>query len=251
MVTRLEEGRNVGSRYPASGLHGRVVHEIGGRIVGGGICPGDTLPSEGDLADTYGASRSAIREAIKVLAAKGLVEPRRRSGTRVRPRESWNLLDPDVIGWLPPDELAPEFRRDLVELRLVIEPAAAELAALRSTAPDQEAIRRALDAMAAAGDDGRAFFAADVQFHLAVFRASRNVLIERLDTLIGALLTMSFQAQARRVQSFAAAVEDHRAVYRAIVGRDRKAARAAMEEVMRHGAQQLDTIAAVLATKGE
>ncbi len=233
-------------RYPTAGLHGRVVHEIGARIVGGLIPPGDTLPSEGDLAETYRASRSAIREAIKVLAAKGLVEPRRRSGTRVREREAWNLLDPDVIGWLAPAELPSEFRRDLVELRLVIEPAAAELAATRSSPEDQETIREALAAMEAAGEDPDAFFAADLRFHLAVFQASGNALVQRLDTMIGALLRMSFQVQAKRIRSYAAAVADHRAVYEAIRAHDRAAARAAMEEVMRHGALQLDAVAAIL-----
>ena len=192
--------------YPSAGLHGRVVHDIGARIVTGQIPPGDTLPSEGELAETYGASRSAIREAVKVLAAKGLVEPRRRSGTRVRPRESWNLLDPDILGWHSPEAL----------------------------------IQEALDEMEKAGEDPRAFYSADVRFHLAVFAASRNALIERLSTILGPLLTMSFQAQARHNRAFPLAVGDHRAVYEGIASGDARAARKAMQFIMNQSARELE-----------
>jgi DNA-binding FadR family transcriptional regulator len=226
--------------YPSAGLHGRVVHDIGARIVGGQIPPGDTLPSEGELAETYGASRSAIREAVKVLAAKGLVEPRRRSGTRVRPREAWNLLDPDILGWHSPEALVPTFRRDLVELRWAIEPAAAELAARRSQPEDRALIQEALDEMEKAGEDPNAFYSADVRFHLAVFAASRNALIERLSTILGPLLTMSFQAQARRNRAFPLAVGDHRAVYESIAAGDARAARKAMQFIMNQSARELE-----------
>jgi DNA-binding transcriptional MocR family regulator len=81
--------------YPRSGVHGRIVHAIGRSIVNGDIRPGDQLPN----AATVRASRGVVREAVKVLAAKGLVVSRPRTGTRVRPPESWNLLDPDVLAW--------------------------------------------------------------------------------------------------------------------------------------------------------
>ncbi len=175
-----------------------------------------------------------------MLAAKGLVEPRRRSGTRVRPRDAWNLLDPDILGWHSPEALIPSFRRDLVELRWAIEPAAAELAARRSQPEDRALIQEALDEMEKAGEDPRAFYSADVRFHLAVFAASRNALIERLSTILGPLLTMSFQAQARRNRAFPLAVGDHRAVYEGIAAGDARAARKAMQFIMNQSARELE-----------
>src|SRR5690349_8565847 len=125
--------------YPRRGLHGAVVHEIGVRIVDGQLKPGETLPDNGFVGEAE-VSRTVVREAIKVLAAKGLVESRPKVGTRVRPRRDWNLLDPDVLAWryeAGPDE---GFLEEISEVRGVIEPAAAALAAERSTADEAAAI---------------------------------------------------------------------------------------------------------------
>src|SRR5262249_56146540 len=85
--------------YPLRGQHGRVVHTMGTRIAGGDLAPGEPLPTEEQLVGELGVGRSALREAMKVLGGKGLVESRTRAGTRVRPREAWHLMDPDVLGW--------------------------------------------------------------------------------------------------------------------------------------------------------
>src|SRR5437867_4809520 len=128
------------SQYPEQSLHGRIVHAIGRRILGGDLQPGDLLPAEPEL----GASRTVVREAIKVLAAKGLVESRPKTGTRVRPRESWNLLDPDVLAWLQDGAVSEDLLRKLTEVRRIIEPAAAELAAARADGRDLAALEQAL-----------------------------------------------------------------------------------------------------------
>src|ERR671923_2508698 len=101
------------SHYPDRSLHDRVVHAIGRRILGGDLRPGALLPAEPEL----GASRTVVREAVKVLAAKGLVEARPKTGTRVRPREAWNLLDPDVLAWLQDDDVSEQMLRKLTEVR--------------------------------------------------------------------------------------------------------------------------------------
>ncbi len=119
---------SVSQRYPHRNLHGRIVHTLGRRILRGEIRPGDAL----EAASAMAASRTALREAIKVLAAKGLVEARPKVGTRVTPRESWNLLDPDVMAWQHDDALTPSFLRKLTEVRAVIEPQAAAFAAQRA-----------------------------------------------------------------------------------------------------------------------
>src|SRR5919108_94538 len=133
-----------GRTYPRRGLHGAVVHEIGVRIVRGELEPGDTLPENG-LADEPAVSRTVVREAIKVLAAKRLVESRPKTGTRVRPRRDWNLLDPDVLAWQVEAGADTDFLAQALEVRRMIEPAAARLAAERAIeARDPDAAERAV-----------------------------------------------------------------------------------------------------------
>ena len=190
------------------------------------------MPREAELAAQFGVSRQAIREALKVLAAKGLVTSRRRTGTTVMPRTSWNLLDPDVLAWHPSDRIVPEFMADLVELRRLIEPAAAAWAAKRADPERLERMRVALNEMRAAGDNVEAFFAADTDFHAAMFAASGNALIDRLSTIIKPILEMSFVLQATINPSFKLAIEQHGALYDAIARHDADAARRGMEEIL-------------------
>src|SRR5881398_2664775 len=161
--------------YPEQSLHGRIVHAIGRRIVSGDLRPGDLLPAEPEL----GASRTVVREAIKVLAAKGLVESRPKTGTRVRRRDDWNLLDPDVLAWQQDGAVDDALLGKLTEVRRIIEPAAAELAAARADVRDVAAMEDAFQQMeetaqARAGTDFEAFVQADMRFHLAILQACRN-----------------------------------------------------------------------------
>src|SRR3989442_10091090 len=154
------------SQYPEQSLHGRIVHAIGRRILSGDLRPGDLLPAEPEL----GASRTVVGEAVKVLAAKGLVESRPKTGTRVRPRHDWNLLDPDVLAWQQDSPASEELLRKLTEVRRIIEPAAAELAAARANEHDVAALQQALHEMDAAAPvkasaDVDAFVHGDMRFH--------------------------------------------------------------------------------------
>jgi DNA-binding FadR family transcriptional regulator len=124
----VSSSRPSGSGYPRGGLHGQIVHAIGRQILSGKIRPGDLLPAQAGLP----ASRTVLREAIKVLAAKGLVESRQKTGTRVRPRHAWHLLDPDVMAWQQDGSPRVAFLQKLTEVRLIVEPAAAERAAQRA-----------------------------------------------------------------------------------------------------------------------
>jgi DNA-binding transcriptional regulator YhcF (GntR family) len=112
-------------------VHDSIVRIIGGWVLGGRYLPGDTLPREEDLVESLSVSRTSIREAIKVLAAKGMVESRPRIGVKVRPRDDWRLLDPAVLSWHPNLTRDVELIESLIEVRRIIEPAAAELAAPR------------------------------------------------------------------------------------------------------------------------
>src|SRR5437867_3062047 len=166
--------------YPSLALPGRLAHEIGRQIVSGNRTEGELLPHETELAVQFDISRQAVREGLKVLAAKGLVTSRRRAGTHVAPRKSWNLLDPDVLAWCSPASLETIFIRDLVELRLLIEPAAAWMAASRADRAAVDAIGAALAEMRRTAAMSDEFYAADVAFHSAIFAASGNSLINQL-----------------------------------------------------------------------
>ena len=114
-------------------MHGRIVRELGQRIVSGDLAPGDRLPAESELIVKYEVSRPVLREAVRVLVAKGLVVSRQRAGAIVRPRNEWHLLDPDVLYWMIQTRPAPDFVRSLMAVRQVFEPGAAALAAQAAT----------------------------------------------------------------------------------------------------------------------
>jgi DNA-binding FadR family transcriptional regulator len=218
--------------YPSAALHGRVAHDIGRQIVSGAIAEGEFLPREAELSERFDVSRQAVREGLKVLAAKGLVGSRRRAGTYVLPRSNWNLLDPDVLAWHSPAELDPAFINDLVELRRVIEPAAVEMAATRADPDGIAGIARALGRMQEGVHDVAIYSTADAEFHMAIFAASGNALVERLSHILGPLLATSIQAQGRFGIDRRESAAMHAHVYEAIVARDVAGAKAALHTVL-------------------
>ncbi|HVZ15436.1 MAG TPA: FadR/GntR family transcriptional regulator [Bauldia sp.] len=232
--------------YPKLGLHGKVAHEIGRRIVAGALAEGTLLPPEAELATEFSVSRQAVREALKVLAAKGLVASRRRTGTRVLPRASWNLLDPDILAWYTPERIPAQLLADLIEVRRLIEPAAAELAALRGEKNAKDGIFAALEEMRRAATDALAFREADARFHAAVFMASGNQIIERLSDIIGPMLRASFmvQDQARGMQPAAAVIPAHESIYDAIVAGNGTSARHEMEALLSRASREVAAIVA-------
>lgn len=213
--------------YPRRGLHGAVVHQIGVRIVRGELKPGDTLPDNG-LIDEPGVSRTVLREAIKVLAAKRLVESRPKTGTRVRPRRDWNLLDPDVLAWQIEAGPNAEFLGQALELRRMIEPAAARVAAERATKDQIEALYRAYEEMAAAGDDVDAFMEPDLRFHSLLLEACGNELLEHMSGIFTAVLHTLFAYSSSSSRAYPRAARRHRAIVEAIEARDPDAAEQAV-----------------------
>lgn len=168
--------------YSGRGLHGQTVEAIAARIVSGGIPEGATLDLT-SLQRELDVSLTAIREALKVLAAKGLVDARQKRGTFVRDREAWNLLDGDVLRWQFSGRAASGFLEDLTEVREIVEPAGARLAALRRTDEDLAELQAALDAMAAAADPAAAI-QADLAFHRALLNATHNELLVRMEIVL-------------------------------------------------------------------
>lgn len=218
--------------YPDTAIHARIAHEIGRRIASGRIAEGDLLPREAELQEEFSAGRQAVREALKVLGAKGMILARKRAGTFVRSRSAWNMLDPDVLAWHPPHALPERVLRDLVEMRRLIEPSAAALAAERATSAELERIEGALARMRKGLNKPREFYRADIDFHLAIFAASGNSLVDRMSTILGPLLEASFRVQRETNQSFGQGFEVHAAVFEAISKRDAQAAHAAMERLL-------------------
>ena len=194
-------------------VSGRVADALGGAIVRGEHPAGSVLPSELDLCDQFGVSRTGVREALKMLGAKGLIAPRRRVGGIVTDRSQWSLLDPDVLRWMRGATTDMGLLKDLARLRLAIEPEAARLAALRGHEKDIAAIRIAGEAMAA--DPARALVA-DIAFHVALLRASGNRFFQALGPMVESALAMSIPVTNEVKQVPKADVALHMAVHDAI-----------------------------------
>lgn len=212
--------------YSSRSLHGQVVHELGKRIVSGKLSEGEVLPNEAELGAEFEVSRTALREGIKVLTAKGLLASRTRTGTRVRPRMDWNMLDPDVLAWRLESGEVGNFIQDLYEFRRATEPMAASLAALRASDETIASMDQALDEMEAAGTDVLASIEPDLRFHQILLAASGNELLASLNAMIETILVFSFQMCEPDKKLDAVPV--HRAVLDAIRGRDSVAASEAM-----------------------
>lgn len=218
--------------YPATATHARIAHEVGRRIASGEIPEGELIPREIELQTEFSASRQVVREALKVLGAKGMIVARKRAGTTVRPRSDWNLLDPDVLAWHPPNALPESVLRDLTEIRRLIEPSAAAFAAERAEPEAIDQIGAALARMKAGIQDPELFYNADIDFHLAIFAASGNSLVDRMSTILRPLLEASFRLQRKTNMSFNQGFNVHAEVFRAIQDRDAPRARLTMERLL-------------------
>ena len=213
-------------------LRGAIANYLGTAIVTGAIAPGERLTGEVANAAALNVSRSAYREAVQVLTAKGLVESRTKDGTRVQPRSRWNLLDPDVLAWAFAGEPDIGFIRDLFELRAIVEPAAARLAATRRDKADIRAMRDALGLMrrhTLATEAGRA---ADRDFHDALLRATHNATLITLSASIGAAVNWTTQFKQRGRALPRDPVPDHVRVADAIANGDQDAAETAMRTLV-------------------
>ena len=212
-------------------LHEFVVDELGSRIVRGELAPGASLPVEDDLASEFGVSRTVVREAIKVLAHKRLLKVRTRTGTRVSPAAEWSQLDQDILRWRFAGDLDATFVANVIELRRIIEPAAAELAAARATPAALRTIHAALQEMTTT-IAGKAHLAADLRFHLAILEAAGNELLLGLRHGIEGALNFAIRLTAQPKEDVANTLALHKAVYDAIAARKPVAARAAMDRLV-------------------
>lgn len=231
------------SGYSMRGLQGRVIEAVGRAIIGGRYQPGDLLPREAELAEEHEVSRTSVRGAMKVLAAKGLVDIRQKVGTRVRPQELWNSFDSDLLGWYYAEGLGEVVMRDLVEVRQILEPSAARLAAGRATIADLRRIRATQEAMSASAHDDEGYAASDVQFHMAIYAASHNALLQRFGFLVADFMHLTFAVQQNARGDAESDFEEdaarHAAIFQAIDRGDAAAASEATLAVVLEGKSAL------------
>jgi GntR family transcriptional regulator, galactonate operon transcriptional repressor len=216
--------------YPRRGVHGSVVEDLGRRIVTGEFGEAATLDPSG-LARHYKVSQTVVREALKTLAAKGLLDARPKRGTFVRPRDDWSLLDPDVLRWQLADGHGAPMLKALAEVRAIVEPACARLAALRRTDEEVSALEASLDRMAATVGDPIAHTAADLAFHRLLLTATHNELLARMEVVIAhGLYTRDLLVHSSGARPGFAAT--HRAVLDAVRRGDPDRAEAAMHALL-------------------
>lgn len=220
-------------------LHNSLVEQLGLRIVRGDWPPGTRVEVEA-LAPMFGASQTALREALRVIREKGMIESRPKRGTTVRDRDAWKLLDSDVIMW------RREVRRDddrllaeLSELREMIEPTSARLAAEHRDEDDIVALRSAFAEFEKAGADVGRLDAADQAFHLRLLRATHNELMMRFDVVVVHALDARNRIQHHPGGTWLDPVPDHRAVLDAVIAGDADRAERAMRHAIRESDEDL------------
>jgi DNA-binding FadR family transcriptional regulator len=227
--------------FAKQNLHGQIADHLGTKIVSGKHVAGEILPTEASLGASLGVSRTAIREAIKVLSSKGLVEVRRKTGSRVRSQRDWNALDPDVISWqFAGDGIPTGAINDLTELRRIIEPACARLAAKRATAEELAEIEKALIEMEQAAGKTEASVEADLNFHLAILEATHNSFMRPFGALIQAALRASFRLTNADMAAYRLSLTKHRAVLASIKNGKPEEADIAMQIVLRGSQRDLE-----------
>lgn len=210
----------------------QVVQELGIAIVTGKFSGDKPFPTESAICQQFGASRSIVREAIKVLNAKGLLSARPRRGTHVRPEKEWNLLDPDVLYWMLKRRFSLELLKDFTRARLAIEPAAAAEAARTATEPQRQKMTTMLERMAQAAQGSLDPLETDVDFHLAILEASNNQFFYNMSPMIETALNFSIRFTNKQLHRRVGDIGEHAAILNAILARDPEKAAAEARDLL-------------------
>jgi DNA-binding FadR family transcriptional regulator len=209
-------------------LHAQVVDVLVRGIASGELAPGSLLPTEPEMSAQFGVSRAVVREALRVLGAKGLIDVRHGSGTRVTEPDRWDPLDPAVLAVLRGRGPSAAVLRDLLEARTIIECEVAALAARRGDAAHAAGLESALATMRGSLDDPLHFVIGDSAFHLTLLRAAHNRVLERMTQPMHELLSYAQELTDTIPGVLARALREHEAIADAVIRRDPDAARAAM-----------------------
>lgn len=213
-------------------LSEKVAGAIGRRIVSGRYPPGETLPTEPKIQQEFGVSRTAVREAIRLLSAKGLTASRPKIGTRVRPTVDWNMLDPEVLRWQVDQNPTEQFIHDLFEMREIIEPAASSRAAERASEQQLDVLGAAMDGIQNEARGSPELIKADIEFHMTILESSRNPMLRSVGAMIQSALSITFSLGWRTAMRDDAVIQ-HRAIYDAIRERNPDEAFIAMRRLLR------------------
>ena len=197
--------RSLSGRPAARNFHSFVINEIGMGVASGAFPVGSTLPGDAEMMDRYEVSRTVLREAVKTLEAKGLVEARAKVGTRVLPRNRWNLFDRQVLFWIFHATPEPGFAESLAEVRAGLEMQAAGLAAARRQAEPMRMMRYWLAQTQIAAGMVENYGLAAFEIHRLVAEASQNPVLRASTGLTEFALAMALRGQlAAGVGDFAA-----------------------------------------------
>lgn len=221
-------------------IHVRVAQQIGLSIMRGDVQPGQSLPAELRLCEMLSISRTAVRDALRLLVGKGLIESRPKSGTKVRAQEHWNYLDADVLRWQLELTDTDTYLTKLFDLRRAVEPAASALAAASANNADADRILAAFEAMAGANSN-QAFVDADVEFHKSIYFATHNELFWPIAQMLETALRESFRISAPGSHR-KRAIEEHRELMQAVCGRDPERAHAATVRLLGNSAKDVSAI---------
>ncbi len=217
-----------------SNLHQRIARDLGERIAAGDPVPGKVLPTEAELCARLAVSRSALREGFRLLAGKGLIASKRKVGTVVRPRTEWNMFDPDVLAWHLAAAPTDGFVTDLFEVRRIIEPWAAALAAQRAEAPTIARIAVAYEDMVRFQGRAEDLLEADLRFHETILEATGNAFLISFGALIESGLRASFKLSwSGSAHTPEYSLRRHRRVWETIRERKAQEAFALMSELLR------------------
>ncbi|RFC62318.1 FadR family transcriptional regulator [Fulvimarina endophytica] len=219
------------SPRPKTSRTAELAATYGRRIASGALRSGDALPIESELASEWGVSRTVVREAMRLLGAKGLIKVGPKVGTRVLPAQDWNMLDPDVMAWHLFAEDRWGFVSALYEMRLINEPPAARIAAQRITQADRERLREAFERMERYPRGSSELIAADLDFHRIILEATGNPILRSLGAMIEKSLSISFSLSWRQNPQVET-LRQHQRVLDAILGGDAEAAELFMRRLI-------------------
>ena len=209
-------------------LSQRMVQELGKAIICGEYANDSSLPTEADLCEKFGVSRSAVREAVKMLSAKGLITSKPRQGIRIQQEENWNIFDPDLLRWSLESNPSMSVLKEFLQMRIAIEPEAAALAARNADAATIDAIEVALERMRNATEGTQEDLDSDIAFHVSILYASKNRFYIRLRDFISTALRVSISHTTPIKGNHLAVVEDHAKVLSAIKNRNPERAKHSM-----------------------
>ncbi|MCP5416476.1 MAG: FadR family transcriptional regulator [Chromatiaceae bacterium] len=230
------------TRINGRDLGNQVAKQIARDLFSGAYQPGDMLPPETDLAEQLAVSRASVRSGLQTLSALGIIRRQAGIGTVVEETCEWNILDPQVSGWMI--EYAhpnPDFFRDIYEYRRAIEPYVSALAANRATAQDLATIERAYEGMARGLKEGsnEQFTQADVAFHTAIYRATHNLIWAQSAHILRPAIMLVIEKSNDTAEELSESLENHRRLMECIRLRQPEAAFDAALTVMRRTATDL------------